>query len=107
MSANLKLGEIASVVRSKNAGPYLYTFDVIFGDGATYEKVKRSGLLTAGKMAEVYGVPPENIIWAGFFDPALAFKFTMARPLVSGSPGERDAYGAQQHMPLFNLLVSF
>ena len=36
----MKLIDIASVIRSKNSGPYELTFDVIFKDFETYGKVK-------------------------------------------------------------------
>ena len=38
-----------------------------------------------------------NII---YFDPAKAVKITIVRPIPSGSLGETDVYGAQQHSPL-------
>lgn len=40
------LGDQASVVRSKNAGPYEITFDIMFADDETYLKVKKCGALT-------------------------------------------------------------
>ena len=33
----------------------------------------------------------------------MAVKATIVRPLASGALGERDVYGAQQHVPLMNL----
>ncbi len=39
------------------------------------------------------------------FDPALAIKFTIRRERPSGSPGERDVFGAQQYAPLFDLPI--
>ena len=38
--AKYKLIDIASVIRSKNSGPYELTFDVIFKDFDIYGKVK-------------------------------------------------------------------
>ena len=35
-----KLIDVASVIRSKNSGPYELTFDVIFKDFDMYNKVK-------------------------------------------------------------------
>lgn len=40
------------------------------------------------------------------FDPALAIKFTIRRERPSGSPGERDVFGAQQYAPLFDVPIS-
>ena len=37
-----KLVDIASVIRSKNSGPYELTFDVIFKEFEMYKKVKEA-----------------------------------------------------------------
>ena len=39
---SVKLRDIAKVIRSKNAGPFELTFDVIFKTKEDYEKVKAS-----------------------------------------------------------------
>lgn len=39
------------------------------------------------------------------YDAALETKVTLARRVVSGSPGETDVYGARQHAPLLDLEV--
>ena len=36
-----KLNDIARVIRSKNSGPFLLTFDIIFNDESVYEKAKK------------------------------------------------------------------
>ena len=41
-----QLKDIASLIRSKNAGVDKYTFDVIFLDRASYELVLDSGVLS-------------------------------------------------------------
>ena len=40
-----------------------------------------------------------------FYDPAMAFKVTIKRPIDSGSIGETDVYGAQQHAPLMDVEI--
>jgi hypothetical protein len=37
------LGEVASVVRSKNAGPFHFTFDIMFSDQEVFTQILRSG----------------------------------------------------------------
>lgn len=98
--ATRRLSELARIIRSKNAGPFEITLDVIFPDRETYEGVKRSGYFTRERMAALYRVPPEAIYEVVCFDPALAIKVTMARQRAQGSIGESDTYGAQQHAPL-------
>ena len=40
-----------------------------------------------------------------FFDTALGFKITYDRSISSGTCGDRDVYGAQQHAPLAQMKV--
>ena len=96
------LVELAKTIRSKNAGVDQITFDVIFGDRASYELVKRSGALTREAVARLYTIAPERITAFVEYDPAWAIKFTIRRDRPSGSPGERDDFGAQQYAPLFD-----
>ncbi|EPS45808.1 hypothetical protein H072_133 [Dactylellina haptotyla CBS 200.50] len=94
------LGDIASVLRSKNSGPYELTLDVMFSDRALYEKVKNSGILTKEKIAKLYNISLKDIVITMFWDPAMAFKATIARSQVSGGFGETDTHASQQHAPL-------
>ncbi|KAI0391906.1 hypothetical protein F5Y17DRAFT_385581 [Xylariaceae sp. FL0594] len=114
------LGQVASVLRSKNAGPFEVTFDVMFGSEAEYGLIKESGVLTARTVARVLGVAEEEIVWCGFFDPARAFKVTIPRATIptrvlqgggskrvipSGSYMERDVHAAQQYLPLMYMKI--
>ena len=42
-----RLGDIAKACKSKNAGPFELTLDIMFGDAATFEKVRASGVINA------------------------------------------------------------
>ena len=99
------LVELAKTIRSKNAGVDQITFDVIFGDRAAYEAVKRSRALTGETVIRLYGIAPERLTAFVEYDPGLAIKFTIRRERPSGSPGERDVFGAQQYAPLFDLPI--
>ena len=98
-----KLRDLAKVIRSKNSGPFEITFDVMFDEAATYEHVKASGALTKELVCKTYGVAPADIVAFIFFDPALAFKFTLRRNWPQGSINERDTFGAAQHAPLMDI----
>lgn len=102
-----KLKELAKVVRSKNSGPYEITFDIMFPDAERYNRVKSSGVLGQALICRLYHVQPEDIIADMFFDPALAYKFTLRRPMRSlqGSIGENDTFGTQQHAPLLDVEI--
>lgn len=91
----------AVVIRSKNAGPFELTFDLIFPDEASF--VRAIPAITKEKVAALYHIPVENVLGIIDFAPAYAIKITIIRPSASGNIGETDVYGAQQHAPLFNL----
>ena len=92
--------DVASVIRSKNSGPYELTFDVIFKEFEMYERVKAGNVFNAKMFAPLYNIPETDIISLVYFDPAKAVKITIVRPIPSGTLGETDVYGAQQHAPL-------
>lgn len=94
-----KLQDIARICRSKNAGPFLVTLDVVFEDRQRYEQVKRSGVLGPDLFARLYGVRPEEVLFTAY-DAGLAFKATLPRLVGSGDLGDTDVYGCQQHAPL-------
>ena len=98
-----KLTDIASVIRSKNSGPYELTVDIIFNKTEDYERVKQGGFINEELICSLYNVTPEQIIGIIAFDPAKAIKATIKRPLCSGDLGETDVYGAQQHAPLLGI----
>lgn len=102
------VGEAAKVIRSKNAGPYEITFDIIFNSKDIYDQIKNSGLLRPELIAELYDLSLDSIVYCGFFDQALAFKATIprmrnGRPAVSGGFMEDDVHGSQKYLPLMNL----
>jgi hypothetical protein len=101
------LGDLADVMRSKNAGPFQITIDLMFNDRATYERVKNSGVLEAAVLAPLYQVE-ESLVRIMPFDRVRAIKITVPRTTGdhgSGSAFDRDVYGAQQHGPLVDLRI--
>lgn len=101
------LYELADVLRSKNAGPFQITIDLIFADPARYRRVMESGVLTPGRVAPLYGVDPA-LVRVIPFERVGAIKVTLPRTSGtrgSGSAFDRDVYGAQQHGPLAELVL--
>ena len=93
------LGEIAVVVRSKNAGPFWITLDVFFRNDADFRYVRDSAALTAEKIGEVYDVDPAMV--RCFQLPTInSMKFSMPRRVVAGSFEDRDLHAGQHHVPL-------
>lgn len=101
----MKLLDAAKVIRSKNAGPFTLTFDILFKDQETYEYFKEKQYITKEMMAKCYGITVEEVDSIIYFDPSYAVKINVHRPIASGDLGERDVYGAQQHIPL--MLMEF
>jgi len=100
-----RLRDLAKFIRSKNAGPFRLTFDILFEDKATYERVRDSEAFTIETVAAAYGVPTSQISSLHYVDMANALKVTFFRPTGQCSPGESDAYGCQQHAPLMEMVV--
>ena len=98
------LAELAALVRSKNAGPFELTFDVMFDDDGSYEAVTRAGILSTDFFAQTYACSAEHV--RVFHCPrARAIKVTIPRPSVQGMFGDPDLHGGQQHAPLLGLRI--
>lgn len=100
-----KLRELASTIRSKNAGVDHITFDIIFRNRENFERVRDAGVITRDSMAALYRVEPSRITHFVVYEPGNAIKFTIRRSRPSGSPGETDVFGSQQYAPLFDIAV--
>jgi len=100
-----KLWEVTKLIRSKNSGPFELTFDIIFKDHATYEKVRDAKLINAEWFARVYRLTPE-VVAVIAYDAASAIKITIPRPAISGDIDDTDVFGGQQYGPLVELDVS-
>ena len=96
----MKLRDIASVIRSKNAGPFELTLDVLLKDDETFDLLRKADVINPKTIAELYKIPESDVIAIVYFPNARAIKATIVRPMASGALGERDVYGAQQHGPL-------
>jgi limonene-1,2-epoxide hydrolase len=103
--ATRPLSEVAKTIRSKNAGVDRITFDVIFADRADYQRVRQSGVLSRMAVCRIFNIADSRITDYVEFDPALAIKFTIARSITSGSPGDADIFGSQQYGPLLGVAV--
>lgn len=82
----------------------------MFEDKATYERIKQLGILTPQRIAGLYDIAFEDIVWCSFFDPALAFKATIPRRrngtnFSSGGPMENDVHGSQKYFHLISLQI--
>ena len=100
-----RLANLASTVRSKNAGVNQITFDIIFPNRDSYRRVLAANVITKESVAKLYGIPLSRISDFVAFEPANAIKFTIYRLRPSGSPGDWDILGCQQYGPLLEIEI--
>jgi hypothetical protein len=103
----MKLHKLASVLRSKSAGPFRNTFDIFFAEEEPYRRVKSSKVLTRESIAQLYHIRPEDVFGIYFVDGARGIKITIPKSSheATGDPACRDIYGAQQYIPLLDIEV--
>jgi hypothetical protein len=90
----MRLGDCTKLLRSKNAGPFMLTMDLLFNDMASFDRARHSGLLEPGRVASLYGVDPAMV--KVFLVPdVLAIKISFPRPIPSGGEDDNDIYGCQ------------
>jgi hypothetical protein len=96
------LVELCSLIRSKNAGPFWLTFDIMLQDEETYSRVASSGVLSPELFSRLYATPADSV--KVFTHPAArAIKVSMPRPVVQGSAADTDCYGGQAHSLLLDI----
>src|SRR3982074_916127 len=100
-----ELWQFTRLIRSKNAGPFELTFDIMFKDRDSFERVLASGVLSVETIAEIYRTNPHQV---RFFriDKLLPAKITIPRRVFSGDLKDTDIYGGQFH-GRFNFRLRF
>ena len=79
-----KLKDLAQLIRSKNAGPFVLTFDIMFDSMQDYLRVRDSGVISQELFASLYGTPVDEVEAA---EEALAASnpFSQSWPFIIGS----------------------
>jgi len=96
------VGDVASLVRSKNAGPFWQTLDVFLPDDEAYRRVAEAPGLDAATVAAAYRVDPAGV--RIFHLPHIrVVKISFPRPTTQGGVHDRDMHAGQQHVPLARL----
>ena len=98
----MKLLEFTKILRSKNAGPLVITFDLIFQNRESMDYVREH--LTVEQVAMAYGIDSAKIDIITY-EVVNSIKITFPRKNISGSLADNDVYGCQQHMPLANIEI--
>lgn len=97
-----KLGDLAKLIRSKNAGAFELTIDIMFGDEDTYQRVKGSKVVSIFLISKMYNTF-KDCVKITYFDPAYSIKITIPRSTACGSRYDTDVFGGQQYGPLVEL----
>tara|TARA_A100001037_G_scaffold267710_1_gene260763 strand:- start:17117 stop:17458 length:342 start_codon:yes stop_codon:yes gene_type:complete len=100
----LRLDELASFIKSTNAGATKLTFDIGFADEETFRVALDSGAINKAVVSALYGVP-QDAIEIYEYAPAQIIKVTIPRSVMSGGLAERDFDGVQQFAPLLDIPV--
>jgi hypothetical protein len=98
------LWRLAKLIRSKNAGPFNLTIDIMFENQENYLRVKTSGTITAESISGWYGVPVD-VISVFEHDHSMSIKVSFPRPTPSGSVSDTDIFGGTFHSLLVDLAI--
>jgi hypothetical protein len=99
------LSELATLVRSKNAGPFWLTLDIFLPDQETYGRVRSSPVTDTETIAELYSVDPD-LVEVFLLEDLRAIKISFPRPVVQGSLQDRDMHAGQQYVPLLTIEIA-
>ena len=88
------LGEMATLIRSKNAGPFNLTFDIMFEEEENYQKVIASNVLTKEVFSSIYVIPVEEVLLVHHGGKLCAGLFHVG----PGFLGALDVHGDRQHL---------
>lgn len=98
----MKLESVASVIRSKNSGPYLYTIDIFVDDKSDYQWLKEVNKLSLERVAKQLKITEDKIEGIYYFNPVNGIKITYLRDVSSGTYGDLDVYGTQQYIKIID-----
>lgn len=107
MKRQKKLSDLASIIRSKNAGPFLTTYDVFCDKKENYSLIKKSKQLNKRLLSRILNVSQDKILGIYFFDDVLGIKITIVKQgdIASGDLFCGDILGMQQYIPLRDIKI--
>lgn len=100
-----KLKEVCRHVRSKVAGPFWVTIDLMFDSQENYDRYNQHPALSAESIADIYQVDAKSVVH--YPVPGLkVLKISYPRRVPQGSVEERDLHSGQQYTYLLDLELS-
>lgn len=100
-----KLADMTKVLRSKDAGIGVITYDLFFTTDAEFEQAVQSGVLDRASIARAMEWDFDSILGCYAMPACNAIKISRYRRLQSGRYLSRDVYGSQQQRQLEDLDV--
>ena len=98
-------GRHFSLIRSKDAGPFMLTLDLFFADEHSRRAFLDAGVFSADRIGGLYGVDPASVQIFDLADIG-ALKISFPRPVVSGDFGDTDITGGQQYALVVDLIAA-
>ena len=97
-----KVSEVCSYIRSKNAGPFWITLDLLFRDRDLFDRHAHAPQLQADAIGALYGI--DAALVKHFLIPdLLVLKISYPRRQPQGGALERDMHGGQQYVRLLDV----
>ncbi len=93
-----------TLIRSKDAGPFMLTLDLFFVDAAARQAFVSAGVLSPDRIGDLYGVDPAQVQVFELADID-AVKISFPRPVPSGDFGDTDITGGQQYAILVEMIA--
>jgi hypothetical protein len=103
-AAARSVGDLAVLVRSKNAGPFWLTLDIFCGGEEVYDTLAAEGVITPARIADRYRVDPASVRVFRLANLHV-IKISFPLPFPQGAAGDRDMHAGQQHVPLSRLEI--
>jgi hypothetical protein len=99
-----RLSSLAALVRSKNAGPFWLTVDLMFRDDEGFQRARACPRLAAPAVAALLGIDESQVL-VSMLDSVRAMKISFPRRYSAGSPRDSDTLGGQQYAALLNVMI--
>ncbi len=97
--------EMATVIRTKDAGINTITYDIFFTSLHDYRAALKSNAFSKESIAKILGVPKSLIIGTFQVDTCNAIKISRYREKISGTSGSRDVFGSQQQLKIEQMVI--
>jgi hypothetical protein len=92
-----------TLIRSKDAGPFMLTIDLFFADADSRRAFVDADVFSAARIGALYGVDPASVQTYDLVD-INAMKISFPRPVISGDFGDTDITGGQQYALVIDMV---